>query len=67
MPMLTKDQIEACLDRYYQTHCGERDTDEWYAPPAVNVRMFARDGELIVLHCHILNGQVTENRETLMK
>ena len=67
MPMLTKDQIEAHLENYYRTHCGERDTDEWYDSPAVNVRMFARDGELIALQCHIISGEVTERRENLTK
>ena len=58
--ILTEKQLHNRLDKYYKEHCGERDTDNWYVNPAVNVWMFERDGKTIVLQCHILTGEVTE-------
>lgn len=58
--ILTEKQLHSRLDKYYKKHYGERDTDNWYVNPAVNVWMFERDGKTIVLQCHILTGEVTE-------
>ena len=58
--ILTEEQLNSCLDKYYKENYGERDTDEWYVNPAKNVWMFKRDENIIVLQCHILTGEVTE-------
>ena len=61
--ILTERQLHSRLDKYYKKHYGERDTDQWAVNPAVNVWMFVRDGETIVLKCHIITGEVTEIRK----
>lgn len=61
MKVLTEKQLHNRLDKYYKKHYGELDTDEWSVNPAVNVWMFERDGKIIILQCHILTGEVTEN------
>ena len=58
--ILTEKQLHNILDKHYKKHYGERDTDEWYVNPAVNVWMFERDGKIITLQCHIITGEVTE-------
>ena len=60
MAMLTKEQIGEYLQKYYIEHYGERDTDEWFEPPAVNVWVFKRDGKYISLKSHIISGEVEE-------
>ena len=62
--ILTEKQLHSRLDKYYKKHYGERDTDEWYVNPAVNVWMFERDGKIITLKCHILSGEI-EAKENL--
>lgn len=57
--ILTKAQMDRQLKDFYRTAFGQRDTDRWYETAAVNVRAFARDGELISLRCHLLTGEVT--------
>ena len=61
--ILTEKQLHSRLDKYYKRHYGERDTDNWYVNPAVNVWMFERDGKIVVLKCHIITGEVTEQTE----
>ena len=56
--ILTDEKIDVLLQEYYQTYFGAQDTDHWYEAPAVNVRLFRRDGKLITLHCHPFNGTV---------
>lgn len=63
--MLTKEQINEHLEKYYKDHYGHRTTDVWYDQPAVNVWVFCREDKLITLQCHILNGIVTEYIEDL--
>ncbi len=63
MAILTKEQFNSNLYKYYVEHYGERDTDEWYEQPAVNVWVFGRDGKYITLKSHILTGEVTEHIE----
>lgn len=58
--ILTEKQLHSLLDKYYKKNYGERDTDEWYVNPAVNVWMFIRDGKTITLKCHMLTGEITE-------
>lgn len=53
------------IDEYYRERFGKCDTDRWYDTTAVNVKVFARDGELIFLKCHILTGEVTETTEKM--
>ena len=60
---LNEKQLHSRLDKYYKRYYGERDTDEWAVNPAVNVWMFIREGETIVLKCHIITGEVTEIRK----
>ena len=67
MPMLTKQQIHKCLNDYYIQHCGKRENDMWYEQPAVNVKVFAREGKIITLHCHVLTGKVKEYTEDIIK
>jgi len=59
MPLLTKEELNKHLYEYYVEHFGERDSDEWFDPPAVNVWVFKRDGKMIALKSHILTGEVT--------
>jgi len=63
MRILSKSEYAEYLHRYYTDHFGERDTDEWYEQPAVNVWVFGRDGKVISLKSHILTGDVTEQVE----
>ncbi len=63
MAILTKEQFNSNLYKYYVEHYGERETDEWFEQPAVNVIEFKRDGKYISLKSHILTGEVTEHIE----
>ena len=65
--ILTEKQLHSYLDKYYKKNFGERDTDEWFVNPAMNVWMFVRDGEIITLKCHITTGEVTENIKPYIK
>lgn len=65
MEFLDKEMYNTNLYKYYKEHYGERDTDEWHEPPAVNVWWFVRDGELITLTSHIFTGEVTARTETV--
>ena len=62
--ILTKQEATLRLYEHYVEHYGERDTDEWFEQPAVNVWVFKRDGKYISLKAHILNGTVEEFYET---
>lgn len=65
--ILTEKQLHSRLDKYYKENYGERDTDDWFVNPAVNVWLFVRNGKLITLQCHILTGEVTENIKPYVK
>lgn len=65
MELLTKAQFAEILHQYYLDHFGKRNTDTWYEPPAVNVRVFARNGKLITLKSHVLTGEVTVQSEEM--
>lgn len=65
--ILTEKQLHSRLDKYYKENYGERDTDDWFVNPAVNVWLFVRDGKLITLQCHVLTGEVTEKVEPYTK
>lgn len=62
--ILTKEQLGNCLYEYYKKNYGECETDKWYEQPALNVCVFERDGKIITLKSHILNGTVTEKIES---
>lgn len=61
--ILEKEELMNHLYQYYVDNYGERDTDEWFEQPAVNVIVFKRDGKYISLKSHILTGKVTEHIE----
>ena len=66
MKILDKKEFQQRLGSFYKEKYGERDSDDWFEQPAVNVWVFERDGEIITLKCHILTGEVsvrTEKRE----
>ena len=63
--ILTKPELNELLMDYYRQEYGQRDTDRWYDVTAVNVKVFARDGELISLKCHPTTGVVTAKTETM--
>ena len=63
--ILTKPELNDRLMDYYRVRYGQRHTDRWYDTTAVNVKVFARDGELISLKCHILTGAVTATTEKM--
>lgn len=65
--ILNEKQLHSLLDKYYKKHYGERDTDEWYVNPAVNVWLFIRDDKLITLKCHMLTGEITKKEEPFKK
>lgn len=56
--ILTKQELSQKLHDYYVEHYGERETDEWFDPPAVNVWVFKRGDQYISLKAHILSGEV---------
>ena len=60
MKLLTEKQLHNRLNKYYITHYGESDFDEWYVNPADNVWKFKRDGKTIILVCDRKTGVVTE-------
>ena len=61
--ILEQEELNNYLYQYYVENYGERDTDEWFEQPAVNVVVFKRDGKYISLKSHILTGEVTEHIE----
>ena len=61
--ILEKEELNNYLYKYYVENYGERDTDEWFEQPAVNVIVFKRDGKYITLKSHILTGEVTAHIE----
>lgn len=61
--ILEKEELINYLYQYYVENYGERETDEWFEQPAVNVIVFKRDGKYISLKSHILTGKVTEHIE----
>ena len=63
MRILTKDELNKKLYEYYLEHYGDKETDEWYEQPAVNVWVFRRDDKYISLKAHILTGEVEEFTE----
>ena len=63
MGLLTKQQIDDNLKKYYLDHYGECITDVWYEQPATNVGVRGRTGKDITMVCHILTGVVTEKIE----
>ena len=60
MNILTKEELYKKLHDYYVEHYGEKDTDEWFDQPAVNVWVFKRGDKYISLKAHILTGEVEE-------
>lgn len=58
MEILKKKQFDDNITKYYEEHFGKRDSDVWFEPPAVNVRVFRRNGKFISLKSHILTGEV---------
>lgn len=63
--LLTDEKLDEMIREYYLQQFSERDTDQWFEPPAVNVRMFARDGKLIVLQAQPITGQITVHIKSL--
>lgn len=60
MKILTKEELNKKLYEYYIKNYTEKDTDEWFDQPAVNVWVFKRDDKYISLKAHILSGEVEE-------
>lgn len=58
--ILTKNQFDELIYKYYVKHYGERESDVWLEPPATNVCTFLRDGKYISLKSHILTGEIEE-------
>ena len=63
MKILSKEVLNEKLYAYYVEHFGERESDEWFEPPAVNVWVFKREGKFYSLKSHILTGEVTVHVE----
>ena len=59
--ILSKQDLQEKLFKYYEKHFGKKDTDRWFESAALNVIMFEREGKIIALKCHILTGEVTEH------
>jgi hypothetical protein len=59
--VLTREQIDTRLKRYYESKYGEYGKDIWFEIPASNVWMFVRDERLITLRCHVVSGEVAES------
>ena len=62
---LSDEELDARIHEYYLQNFTQRDTDRWYEPPAVNVRLFAREGELIAIQAQPITGQITVYRKPL--
>ena len=60
MKTLSEKQINNRLEKYYQEHFGELDTDEWHNNPASNEWKFERDCKVIHLICDANTGKVVE-------
>ncbi len=60
MGILSENTINAMLMSYYIEHYGFRSDEEWLPSEALNIRRFVRDGRLVILRCHIVNGSVSE-------
>ena len=60
MMFLPDEKLDECLRKYYEEHFGIRDADIWYPSSGVNVRVFQRDDNLIVLVCQPFTGEVKE-------
>ena len=43
--ILTKEQFDELIYKYYVEYYGVRDTDVWLESPATNVRTFLREGK----------------------
>ena len=65
MNILEKNMMNEHLYNYYKENYGELKTDKWFEQPAVNVWVFEREGKIIILKCHILNGNVEAKEELL--
>ena len=59
MKQLTEKQLHNKLNKYYKSHFGERDTDEWYVNPSPNQWKFIRDGKTITLTYNIETETIT--------
>mgnify|MGYP003508586777 CR=1 FL=1 len=49
MDIFDKEKYKKKLYYYYLNNYGKRDTDVWYASPAVNVWVFGRDDKIITI------------------
>lgn len=58
--IISKEELNNRLYKYYIEHYGENDTDERFEQPAANVWMFKRDDKYISLKAHILSGEIEE-------
>ncbi len=56
--ILTKEEFNKNIRDYYLSHYGEKETDIWHDQPAVNVQVFERDGKIIAIKSHMLNGEI---------
>lgn len=56
--ILTKEELDAKLRKYYEEHYGESDTDEWLEQLAANVWCFKRGDQYVSLKAHILSGEI---------
>lgn len=63
--ILSNEIISALLKEHYESKYGVRAEDLFYEQPAKNVWMFAREGKIIILSCHILNGSVSAKEITM--
>lgn len=63
MGLLDKQEINKFLHDFYKEKYGELETDKWFEQLAVNVWVFARNGKIITLKCHILTGKVEAKEE----
>ena len=65
MSLLLKAQFTEILQQYYLENYGANEADIWYEQPAVNVRVFGREGKIVTLKSHVLTGAVTEQTEEM--
>ena len=57
--ILSEQMLSALLKKHYEDYYGARCDDFFYEKPARNVWMFLREGKIIVLCCHLVNGRVS--------
>ena len=58
--ILSRNECNELIMKYYIEHWGEQAGDLWQDSTVANVRTFLREGQYITLKCHMLTGKIEE-------